>query len=149
MRRHRNGQSRRWWRRLERKAIVAHERDLLDALQQFAEERSPCRVSAEGANNPAGVLRLLVSQQQLLMAGVLPAQRRELTVMQAGGPLLLTAGGRYGQLWWITLTNGHGHTVIAGSRVRFCGDSGGTVLAADGTRIPPYARPLPGTVHIA
>jgi hypothetical protein len=143
MRRHRNGHSRQWWRRLERKAIAAYERDLLVELQQLAEERAHCLVLAEGADNPAGVLRLLLQQQRLSMAEVLPSRRRALQAMQAGGPLQLTGGGRYGRLWWIALSNGLVHMVVAGSQVRLSGDAGGAAFTEDAFSTPPNEESLP------
>jgi hypothetical protein len=81
------------------------------------------------------------------MAGVLPAQRRELKAMQASGPLQVIAGGRYGRLWWIALSNGQVQTVVAGSRVRLVDEAGGAVFTADATGSPPNAEQLPDLVH--
>jgi hypothetical protein len=144
MRRHRNGHSRRWWRRLERKALAAHERDLLGAVQQLAQDRVHCLVAAEQADNPADVLRLLLSRQSLSLAEVMPARRRALQAMQASGPLRIAGGGRYGRLWWIALSNGLVQTVVAGSQVRLTGEAGGTAFTAGGFGAPANARPLPG-----
>jgi hypothetical protein len=146
MRRHRNQHSRRWWRRLERSAIAAHERDLLAALRRLAEQRAPCFVLTECPDNPAGVLGLMLLQQRLSLAEVQPAGRRALQAMQIGGPLQITGGGRYGRLWWIAVSNGLVHTVVAGSQVRLSGDLGGTDFTEDVIGTPPYVKLLPDAV---
>lgn len=116
-------QSRRWWRRLERRAIAGYERDLLAELRRLACESSEIEALEIHPTPAADVLRLRVAGGLLSISGVLDSTLA--TVSDAAGPLQIVDAGRYGRVWWVTVAGDGLETVIGGARLRLTPFDGG------------------------
>jgi hypothetical protein len=123
------GGTKRLWRRLERRAVSAHEQDVLAALRDFAEREAAIdrvSVSDHGLGAVCGAVSLVVCGQQVTLAGVAPTATSLLSrVSSAGSVLRLVDAGRYGPHWWLTVSNDREHLVILGLRIRLAPDQGG------------------------
>jgi hypothetical protein len=118
--------TRSWWRRLERRARIAFERDLLAALREVAETRSPVVAIDIRRDTTLGFVRLTLPGRTLMLAGLEPNAVRPLRGrLLEDMPLWLTRAGRYGRLWWVALTDGDSETVIGGLHVRLTNGGGG------------------------
>jgi hypothetical protein len=109
----------RFWRRLERSAVAAHDRQLLRALRHAAADRVPvlaARAAAAGPGAPTalGVLELALPAVRLQLVGVALVGQRAVTGI--AGSAWLSDAGRYGPLWWVALASGHRHDVVVLAR---------------------------------
>jgi hypothetical protein len=119
--------SARWWKQRERHALAGYRRDLIHDLGVLAEQATEiCRVEPPGL----GLLGLRFPGRLLVMAGVGPHTWREVTELVSGRPVQLVDAGRYGRLWWITLSDGAHDLLIACSHLRL-------IYAGDGRRSDP------------
>ncbi len=126
--------SRRWWRRLERRAIAGYERDLLAELHALAGgsgeiQALDCRSGLVGE-----VVRIHLPGRLLTIVGALP--ETVVAVSDAAGPLRITSAGRYGRIWWVTISNAATEpvameTVVGGCRLRLTPFDGGPPRRGD------------------
>lgn len=127
----------RFWRRLERRAVAAHDRQLLWALRHAAADRVPvlaARGAAAGAGAPTalGVLELALPAVRLQLVGVTLVGQRAVTGIAESA--WLSGAGRYGPFWWVALASGHSHDVVVLARqVR--------LIRADGDLAPAAGDP--------
>jgi hypothetical protein len=121
----RRQQSRGWWRRLERRAIAAYQRDLLAELRTLAGESGDIEALDASPGSGGEVLRLQISGRLLTIAWVLPTTATAVGDAAAAGPLRIVDAGRYGRMWWITVSSGATETVVGGSRLRLTPVGGG------------------------
>lgn len=113
---------RRSWRRMERRARRAHERDLQRHLADVA--RSRPTVLGGNVSSTHGVVSLRLSGHRLILGGVAPAPARELqTLARSPAPLELVGAGRYGPFWWISVA-GTGERVILSTHLHLDHDRG-------------------------
>jgi hypothetical protein len=130
----------RWsWRRVERRAIVEHERWLAAKLRRLTSTKVPVFWVMESAANQvadmtAGIVRMRRPDWQLLIAGVASGPRANLEHAARQGRLRLDAAGRYGKFWWIEIatdTAARGEKVVLlGSHLQLIPTSGGHGWAA-------------------
>jgi hypothetical protein len=131
--------SRRWWRRLERRAAAAHEKELLAALRQLAGAVPEIYHLEACSTSPAELVRLLLPGRSLTLAGVRPAARAALASASApGSRFRLVDSGRYGRYWWIAVSDGRHPIVVAGSHLLLLDTGGGS----RGNRSPERATPI-------
>jgi hypothetical protein len=121
----RREQSRGWWRRLERRAIAAYEQDLLAELCTIAGESAEIELFDATAATAGDVVRLQISERLLTIAWVLPTAVNAVAEARGSAPLRIVDAGRYGRIWWITISNGATQTLIGGSRLRLTPVDGG------------------------
>lgn len=112
---------RRAWRRLERRAVRGHERDLQRHVRELADSR-PAVLHAD-AWSTSGVVSLQLSGHRLLLGGVSPSRAWDLLAMTISTPLELTKAGRYGPFWWIAV-GGEEEQVVVGTHLRLHHDPG-------------------------
>ena len=105
----------RQWKRLERRALAGHRKDLITDLGVLAEQSADIRRLEPPR---VGLLGLRFSGRLLVLAGVGPQTWREVADLMAERPANLVGAGRYGRMWWITLSDGFHNLVIAGSHLR-------------------------------
>src|SRR5438067_12408313 len=126
--------SARFWRRRERRAVAAHDRQLLRALRHAAADRVPvlaARAAAAGPGAPTalGVLELALPAGRLQLVGGTPAGHRAVTGIAEAA--WLSDAGRYGPFWWVALASGRSHDVVVLARqVRLIRADGGLTPAA-------------------
>lgn len=146
--------SRRRWRRLESRAVAAHQRDQLAALRRLA-ATAEVIIDLDTEQAPSlGVVRLLLPHWTLTLAGVAPATRTALTVRAEGtGELRLVQAGRYRPHWWITVSADASRVVVLGSRLRLTPASGGTPASSPssptGISRPHQRAPVPSRSALA
>jgi hypothetical protein len=114
-----------WWRRLERRAIAAYEQDLLAELHTIASESADIDFFDAFPAAAGDVLKLQISERLLTIAWVLPTAVNAVTDAGGSAPLQIVDAGRYGRMWWITISNGAAETLIGGSRLRLTPVDGG------------------------
>ncbi|HMC39978.1 MAG TPA: hypothetical protein VKI19_09975 [Acidimicrobiales bacterium] len=104
--------SRRAWRRLERRGLRAHQRDVHEHLHELA-GMQPAVVHGD-ASWTSGVVSLQMSGHQLVLAGVRPGTAWDVVAMtMSSTPPALTGAGRYGPFWWVVLRGEEEHVVLA------------------------------------
>lgn len=95
------------WRRLERRALQAHDRESLATLRRLA---GPFDVIVEPS--AAGIVRFLGKDRQFLLASLLvPASLH-------GAQVELEAAGRYARCWWVRVSAGGRPVTLLGSHLR-------------------------------
>jgi hypothetical protein len=117
-------QSRRWWRRLERRAVVGYERDLLAELRGLAGGSGEIKAIDCRSGVAGEVVRLHLPGRLLTIVGVVP--QTAAAVSGAAGPLRITSAGRYGRIWWVAISNATTEQVVGGGRLRLTPFDGGT-----------------------
>ncbi len=139
----------RFWRRRERRAAAAHDRQLLEALRHAAAGRVPVLAVRAAAARPdaptmLGVVELDLSGACLQLVAVTPAAQRAVT--EIAGPAWMAGAGRYGPFWWVALASRHSHVVVLAGQVRLIrpGDENGFAIPVRATvtapAIPAAAR---------
>jgi hypothetical protein len=140
--------SRRGWRRLAKRAVVAHERELGEQARQVAAFGPPVLSATSHplrGRAQAAVVTLTVSLPgwQLQLSGVAAAAAADVAASPAGRRLTRT--GRYGVFWWIEIEGaleGDGVTVLLGSALRLYPAGDGSGWAAPLT--PELGLPVSG-----
>ncbi|MCW2495214.1 hypothetical protein [Jatrophihabitans sp.] len=117
-----NATQRRTLARIERRAVAAHERDLLADLRELALIEAACVVAG---SNPDGLgsIELQLTGRLLVLRGVAPSACR--MPQRADHPLRLVAVGRYDTRWWITLSDGQVSWSVLALRVYLSPNQGG------------------------
>jgi hypothetical protein len=111
----------RFWRRRERRAVAAHDRQLLEALRHAAAGRVPVLAARAAAARPdaptaLGVAELALPGARLQLVAVTPAAQRAIT--EIAGPAWMAGAGRYGSFWWVVLASRHSRVVVLAGQVR-------------------------------
>lgn len=103
----------RWaWRRLERRALKGHDRELHEHLREVTETH-PTVARAE-VSWISGVVSLQLSGHRLLLAGVTPTTAWDtLALSMSAAPVVLRRSGRYGSSWWVSLSGDREQVVLA------------------------------------
>jgi hypothetical protein len=110
---------------LERRAIAAHERELLAALRDQAAAGTPVDSVTVG-HDGLGAVWLELGGWQLTLAGVTPRAAATVTRLGAGtAPLALVEAGRYGKAWWVAITDGADRLVLLAARAHLRSPRGG------------------------
>jgi hypothetical protein len=108
------------WRRLERRALAAHHREVVATLRRLGAEGTPVMGAEVVAGRSGAMLVLHLPGHRLALAGVAP--RTLAGLRPAGGPgspaLVLSDAGRYGGAWWVTLEAGGGPVTVLGTHLR-------------------------------
>jgi hypothetical protein len=120
-----------WWRRLERRAIAAYEQDLLAELRTIAGESADIKVFDATPATAGDVVRLQIAERLLTIAWVLPTAVNAAAEGSGSAPLRIVDAGRYGRMWWITISNGATQSLIGGSRLRLTAVNGGARQQSD------------------
>lgn len=124
------------WRRLEKRAIVAHQRDLAAALRTLGDERTPVVGLEIVAGGTGTRLDLTLPEHRLALAGTAFGVCAELRRLGEAGSraLALSSAGRYGRAWWLTFTVGGDTVTVLGSHIRLIPDTYGDTGRVDGSR---------------
>ena len=113
--------SARWrWHRMERRAIVAHDRQMLAAVRSLGASVTPVLAVETGQRHVA----LSLPRHRLLLVGIAPTAVAALAA-HGDKSLVLHGGGRYGPFWWILVTNGAESWTVLGSHLRLAPAPGG------------------------
>ena len=113
----RSWRARRWWRRLERRAVAVYEAELLADVRQLGRDAMPVIGIDANPASTAGVMRMRLPVGSLTLASVTPAAGEALASLSSI-PLALADAGRYGRHWWISLDDGHDLCVVTASHLR-------------------------------
>lgn len=104
--------SRRVWRRLERRALRGHDRDLQRHLRDLAGHR-PAVLDTD-ASWMSGVVSLQLSGHRLVLGGVAASTAWDVLAMTLSPTSLrLTKAGRYGPFWWIAVKAAEERVILA------------------------------------
>jgi len=129
--------SRRRWRRLERRAIAAYQRELVSTLRRLGHEGTPVLRVEVVAGRTGTVLSLDLPQHRLALAGTAPGACAALCPPRSleRAAVVLSDAGRYRRAWWLTLTVGSDTVTVLGSHIRLIPDSDGRAVR-DGVSAP-------------
>jgi hypothetical protein len=110
---------RRSWRRLERRARAAHEKELLHAIAALAEQ-NPRVESVDFSCTPGNLntVRITLSNRVILLA----AGRSKSPHWDA--PTDLVGAGRYRGCWWLTLESRSARVTLTGSHLLLVASDG-------------------------
>jgi hypothetical protein len=94
------------WRRMERRAVKGHERDLLAALDELSSGRP--EVTGIDVDPGSGrTVTLGLGRQQLVLGPLSPSSAAVVSRVRRDAAVVgLDAVGRYGPFWWIRLSTG-------------------------------------------
>ena len=116
--------SARAWRRLERRALRGHDRDLQTHLIELA-QTEPDVVEVDASSAPGAVLIRFASHRLVLVGVSIATAAAAAGLTQSGFEVRLAKGGRYGSHWWVALSSATGEQVtILGARLRLTHDRG-------------------------
>jgi hypothetical protein len=116
------------WRRIERRAVAGHDRQLLAALRLAVAARVPVLAARAiparpGGPTVLGTAELTLPGRLLHLTGVTPLAQLDAT--QIAGPARLAGAGRYGPYWWVQLaSDDRPDVVVLARRVRLTGPGG-------------------------
>jgi hypothetical protein len=115
------------WRRLERRAAAAYERDLLAAVDELC-ARHPV-VTGVGVNQWAGpTARIGLGSRRLSLGPLAPVGLALLArARRDGGILGLDAVGRYGPYWWLRLSTATQPVTVLSRTLRLSSHGGSPV----------------------
>jgi hypothetical protein len=131
------------WRRIERRAVAGHHRQLLAALRLAVAGRAPVLAARaiparSGAATVLGSAELTLPGTLLHLAGITPLAQWD--AIEVAGSARLAGAGRYGPFWWIQLACADRPDVVVLARqVRLSGPGGNPGPPAPGD---PGARSL-------
>ncbi len=131
-------QAGRYWRRLERRAIAAYQRELVSTLRRLGDEGTPVLRVEVVAGRTGTLLSLNLPEHRLALAGTASGTGAALCPPGSlGSPVMeLSNAGRYGRAWWVALTVGGGAITVLGSHVLLIPDGYGHTVR-DGVPAPP------------
>jgi hypothetical protein len=120
------------WRRIERRAIAAYERDQLAAIDELCARHSVV-TSIEVERTAGRTARIGLSDRRLVL-GPLTSVGLALLLQarSAGGILRLDAVGRYGPYWWLRLSTAAQPITVLTRTLRLTPNGGGDTV----TRVP-------------
>lgn len=129
----------RQWRRLERHAVAAYERDLLVALDELCAGHSVVTgVEVEPATGP--MARIGLGDRWLVLGPLAPVGLALLArARRDGGILGLDAVGRYGPYWWLRLSTTAKPVTLLSYTLRLCRNGGGAPGAPGAVLYPQFA----------
>jgi hypothetical protein len=135
-----NWRSRRAWRRSARSIVAEHARQTTAILGRL--QGHQVRYLADTpAGHPASTIWVFLSEWTITLADVAATARIECVALARAG-CHLSAAGRYGQFWWLTLTSGPSDAAAPGhstARITVLGSR--VTVRATGDQSP---LPLPG-----
>jgi hypothetical protein len=107
------------WRRIERRAVRHHERDVLRTLCALSVAHTPVLTIEVEDGRVGSILGLSLPDHRLVMAPIAPGVARRLgrigSALNAHATPALRASGRYGPQWWLAVAWGaHTVTVLGG-----------------------------------
>jgi hypothetical protein len=114
------------WRRMERRAVKGHERDLLAALEKLSSGRP--EVTGIDVDPGTGLtVTMGLGRQQLVMGPLSPSSAAVVSRVRRDAEVVgFDAVGRYGPFWWIRLSTGCRPVTLLGRRLRLSSGGGGT-----------------------
>jgi hypothetical protein len=135
---------RRRWRRLERRAIAAYQRELVSTLQALGDEATPVLRVEIVAGQTGTMLSLDLPHHRLALAGTTFEACAALCPPRGlGAPaIVLSDAGRYGRAWWLSLTVGGRTVTVLGSHIRLIPHTYGHTVGMTG-QAPSAARSIP------
>jgi hypothetical protein len=117
------------WRRLERRAVAAYERDLLAALDELC-ARHPAVTGIEVDATAWRTARIGLGDRRLVLGPLAPVGVALLSRARRDSATLgLDAVGRYGPLWWLRLSTPAQPVTVLSRTLRLSWNSGGDVSA--------------------
>jgi len=121
------------WRRIERRAVAAHERDQLAAIDDLCARRTV--VTGIEVEPVAGrTAKIGLGERRLLLGPLAPVGLALLLqARSAGGILRLDGVGRYGKYWWLRLSTPAQPVTVLSRTLRLTSNGGAAPVA-----------PLPG-----
>jgi hypothetical protein len=124
------------WRRLERRAVAGHERDLLAAIGELCARH--CVVTGIEVEPAAGrAAKIGLDGRGLLLGPLAPVGAALLLrARRDGGVLRLNAVGRYGPYWWLRLSTATQPITVLSRTLRLSSNDGGAPV----TPAPPATR---------
>jgi hypothetical protein len=129
----------RQWRRLERRAVAAHERDLLAALHELC-ARHPVVTGVEVDPAAGPMARIGLGDRRLTLGPLAPVGLALLSrARRDGGTLGLDAVGRYGPYWWLRLSTAAQPVTLLGYTLRLSPNGGGAPVTPAVGRFPQFA----------
>lgn len=130
----------RTWRRIERRAIRSHDRDLGRHLAALTRAASTV-VDVHISSSPGAALVRLAGHRLILGPVSRAATDAVGGLVQSGSDVRLARAGRYGRNWWIAVTSSAGDEVILlGGRLQITHDRGRQVPSD--TALPTDRRPV-------
>jgi hypothetical protein len=124
------------WRRLERRAVAGYERDLLAAVSELC-ARHPVVTAIEVEPTAGRTARIELDDRRLMLGPLAPAGVALLArARRDGGPLRLSAVGRYGPYWWLRLSAAIEPVTVLTRTLRLSANGGGAPV----TVAPPATR---------
>jgi hypothetical protein len=133
--------ARRAWRQSERQIVAEHRNDVASRLRQLATLQLPLQATSKPEAAPSAIVSLTFPDWQILIADVALKPRIALAAAAKAHRLRLSDAGRYGQFWWLSISNSHGiRVVLLGSHLQL--NAMGNSPDTDDT--PPPQRQLAG-----
>jgi hypothetical protein len=126
------------WRRLERRAVAAYERDLLTALDELCARHSV--VTGIEVDVVAGrTAKIGLGDRRLVLGPLAPVGVAQLSqARRDGGIHRLDAVGRYGPYWWLRLFTAAQPVTVLSYTLRLSSHGGG----APPTPVPDWPEVL-------
>jgi hypothetical protein len=116
------------WRRMERRARAAHDRDVLHLIRELAVAEPTMRRESDPSRTALGSMRFSLTDGQIILAGVSEGSREPVVER-----VRLAGAGRYGKSWWLRVDSGSGCSTILATRLLLVpGDGGGSRLRVAG-----------------
>jgi hypothetical protein len=115
----------RQWRRIERRAVAAYERDLLAAVDELC-ARHPVVTDIEVDPAAGRTARIGLGTRRLMLGPLAPVGLALLSrARRDGGILGLDAVGRYGPYWWLRLSTAAKPVTVLSRTLRLSSNGGG------------------------
>jgi hypothetical protein len=115
----------RQWRRLERRAVAAYERDLLAALDELCAGH-PMVTGIEVEPLAATMAKIGLGDRRLALGPLAPSPGEQRQANRRdGGILRLNAVGRYGPNWWLRLSTAAQPITVLSGTLRLSSNGGG------------------------
>jgi hypothetical protein len=104
--------ARRAWRQSERQIVAEHRNDVASRLRQLATLQLPLQATSKPEAAPSAIVSLTFPDWQILIADVALKPRIALAAAAKAHRLRLSDAGRYGQFWWLSISDSHGARVV-------------------------------------
>ncbi len=104
--------ARRAWRRSEQHIVAEHRNVVASRLRQLATLQLPLQATSKPEAAHSTIVRLTFPNWQILIAGVALKPQIALEAAANAHRLRLSGAGRYGQFWWLSISDSHGTRVV-------------------------------------